>query len=340
MLSAMDSPANPSSVHGYGQQARLRVEDARTHVASRAGARPEEVIFTSGGTEANAMVLMRDWPAVFVGATEHAAVLETAPQATRLDVDQDGVIDLGKLAAVLAKAPAGSLVSVMAANNETGVLQPLDQIIEIAQGHGLFVHSDAVQGFGKIDLDFTGLGLDFMSVSAHKIGGPTGVGALIQREGIPANPLSRGGGQERNRRPGTENVSGIIGFGAAAEVADPGRFKDHCQPLRDHLEARITASLPHAVIVGQHASRLANTTCLAIPGKSSEMQVMALDLAGVAVSAGAACSSGKVKSSHVLTAMGAGDLASTAIRITSGWGSTKDDVETLAEVLINLYKQS
>lgn len=340
MLAVLDTPANPSSVHGYGQQARLKVEDARAHLAGLAGAKPEEVVFTSGGTEANAMALMRGWPKIFIGATEHAAVLEAAPDAERLYVDADGVIDLARLDAVLADAPEGSLVSVMAANNETGVIQPLDAIAETARRHNAFIHSDAVQGLGKIDLDFDGPGLDLMSLSAHKIGGPTGVGALIQREGIPANPLSRGGGQERGRRPGTENVSGIVGFGAAAAVADPAGFAAHCRPLRDLLESRIRAELPHAVIVAGTAERLANTTCLAIPGQIAETQVMALDLKGIAISAGAACSSGKVKASHVLEAMGASDLAGCAIRVSSGWATTSDDIERLAEALINLYKQS
>ena len=185
---------------------RLRMH-GRT--AALTGSKPEEVIFTSGGTEANAMALMRDWPQVLIGATEHAAVREAAPQAEILAIDSNGLIDLDDLDARLAKAPAGSLVSVMAANNETGVIQPLAPIIEIAHRHDALVHSDAVQALGKIPLDFGASGLDLMSLSAHKIGGPTGVGALIQREGIAANPLSRGGGQERNRRPGTENVPAL-----------------------------------------------------------------------------------------------------------------------------------
>jgi cysteine desulfurase len=179
-----------------------------------------------------------------------------------------------------------------------------------------------------------------MSLSAHKIGGPTGAGALIQREGIPANPLSRGGGQERNRRPGTENVAGIVGFGAAALVADPAAFVAHCQPLRDRFESYIKAEIPEAVIIAEAAGRLANTTCLAIPGRIAETQVMALDLTGIAISAGAACSSGKVRASHVLEAMGANDLAACAIRISSGWATVSGDIERLAEALINLYKHS
>ena len=340
MLSVMEAPANPSSVHGFGQQARLKVEDARASVAGLAGAKPEEIIFTSGGTEANAMALMRDWPCVFVGATEHAAVLESAPDAIRLTVDHNGVIDLDALEDALSKAPKGSLVSVMAANNETGVIQPLDDIITLARRYGMLVHSDAVQAFGKIIIDFDALGLDLMSVSAHKLGGPTGVGALIQREGIPANPRTRGGGQERNRRPGTENVPGILGFGAAAAVSDASDFNTHCLPMRDDFERRIKADVPDAVVLSCGVPRLANTTCLALPGRHAETQVMALDLAGIAVSAGAACSSGKVKASHVLTAMGADNLATSAIRISSGWNSTKGDVERLAEAYINLYKQS
>ncbi|XDZ64995.1 cysteine desulfurase family protein [Alphaproteobacteria bacterium LSUCC0684] len=342
MLDVLGPPANPSSVHVYGQRARLSMEDARGKVAMLAGARPEEVIFTSGGTEANAMALRRAWPAVLVGATEHAAVLESVPDAVRIPVDGNGVTDMEALAGLLAESPEGTLVSVMAANNETGVCQPLSRIVALAREHGALVHSDAVQALGKIPLDFSALGLDMMSVSAHKIGGPTGIGALIQREGLAANPLARGGGQEKNRRPGTENMAGAVGFGAAAAAAarDISGFGARGVALRERLEGRITAKAPDAVIFGRMVERLPNTTALAMPGRRAETQVMALDLAGIAVSAGAACSSGKVRSSHVLEAMGAGDLASHTIRISWGWASTEDDIDRLAECWLDLYKQA
>ena len=341
MLDALGPPGNPSSVHGYGQQARFRIETARANVAALAGARPEEVIFTSGGTEANAMALRRDYPAVLVSATEHAAVLEAVPDAIRIPVDGNGVIDLQALASKLAETPKGTLVSVMAANNETGVCQPLPEIIALARDHGALVHSDAVQALGKIPLDFSVLGLDMMSISAHKIGGPTGIGALIQRDCVPANPLTRGGGQEKNRRPGTENLPGAVGFGAAAAIARDIASSHHkALSLRQRLEGRIEANAPDAVIFGRGVGRLPNTTALAMPGRSAETQVMALDLAGIAVSAGAACSSGKVRSSHVLEAMGAGDLAGHSIRISWGWASSEDDIDRLAECWLDLYKQA
>jgi len=305
-----------------------------------AGARPEEVIFTSGGTEANAMALRRAFPAVLIGATEHAAVLDAVPEAGRIPVDGDGVVMLDALAHLLASSPEGTLVSVMAANNETGVCQPLPAIVALARQYGALVHSDAVQAFGKIELDFTALGLDMMTLSAHKIAGPTGIGALILREGIAANPLSRGGGQEKNRRPGTENLAGIVGFGAAAAACDIEQARQHGLALRDRLENRIRAEAPDAVIFGQHVERLPNTTALAMPGRPAETQVMALDLAGIAVSAGSACSSGKVKSSHVLEAMGAGDLAAHAIRVSTGWASGENDIDRLAECWLDLYKQA
>ena len=341
MLDVLGPPGNPSSVHGYGQKARFRIETARAAVAELAGARPEEVIFTSGGTEANAMALRRDYPSVLVSATEHAAVLEAVPDAIRIPVDGNGVIDLAALESQLARSPEGTLVSVMAANNETGVCQPLPEIITLARKYGALVHSDAVQAFGKVPFDFSALGLDMMSVSAHKIGGPTGTGALIQREGIAANPLTRGGGQEKNRRPGTENLPGAVGFGAAAAVArDVGASHQKALSLRQKLEKTIEENAPDAVIFGRAAERLPNTTALAMPGHAAETQVMALDLAGIAVSAGAACSSGKVRSSHVLEAMGAGDLAGHSIRISWGWASSEDDIDRLAERWLDLYKQA
>lgn len=339
MMAALGPPANPSSVHGFGQRARLMVEDARAAVAALVHARPEEVIFTSGGTEANAMALAGRPSALAISAIEHAAVMESAPDADRLPVHTDGQLDLAALEAWLRDQPEGARLALMAANNETGVIQPVAEAAALARHHGALLHCDAVQGLGKMALDFTDLGLASMALSAHKIGGPSGIGALILREGIPAHPLTRGGGQEKNRRPGTENLAGIVGFGAAARLADPAAFTAHCAPLQAKLEQRLMAVAPDAVIFGTNAPRLANTTAIAMPGRRAETQIMALDLAGVAISAGAACSSGKVRSSHVLEAMGAGALAASSIRISSGWGSTEDDIDRLAEAWLRLYKQ-
>ena len=341
MLDALGPPANASSVHGFGQAARHKIETARRDVARLCSAKPEEVIFTSGGTEANAMALMRGAPQIITSTIEHVAVLDNSPQAVRVAVDAQGVVDCEALYQAARNAPDGSLISIMAANNETGVIQPLAQIIAIAREFGHWVHSDAVQALGKIDLDFAGLGLDLMSISGHKIGAAAGIGALIQREGLASYPRMSGGGQEKNRRPGTENLSGIVGFGAAARVSKDARpVFENLRQHHDALEARLLAEAPDAVVFGQGASRLPNTTAIAMPGRSAETQIMNFDLAGIAVSAGAACSSGKVGASHVLTAMGAGDLAANTIRISSGWTTTADDFDRLAETWLNLYKQA
>lgn len=344
MVDALGPPANASSVHGFGQAARFKVEQARGHVAGLVGAKKEEVIFTSGGTEANAMALLRNAPQIITSAIEHVAVLDCAPSAHIIGVDQAGRIDLDALAAAAKNAPEGSIISIMMANNETGVIQPLEQVIKIAHAHGHLVHSDAVQAVGKFAINFHELGLDFMSVSAHKIGGPSGVGALIQREGLASYPRAHGGGQEKNRRPGTENTIGIIGFGAAAAASCSALMDGHdmanLSKWHRNFEAKILAAAPDAVVFGADAPRLANTTNISMPERTSEHLVMAFDLAGIAVSAGSACSSGKVKSSHVLSAMGATKDAAAAIRISSGWDSNEDDFDRLAETWLNLYKQA
>lgn len=340
ILAGLDAPANPSSVHGFGQEARFKVETARQHVADLCGAKPEGVIFCSGGTEANAMALLRDVPQVITSGIEHVAVLDCVPEAKLIAVKTDGVIDLESLHDACAAAPEGSLVSVMGANNETGVIQPLAEAIAIAHAHGHLIHSDMVQGLGKMAVDFSALGLDLMSVSGHKIGAPSGIGALIQREGLASYPRSHGGGQEKNRRAGTENLIGIIGFGGAAlAVMTETDVMAKLEAWHRQFEDEITSAVPEARVFGKGSSRLGNTTLLSMPNTSAESQVLAFDLAGIAVSAGAACSSGKVKASHVLTAMGAKDYADTAVRFSSGWASTEDDFNRLAETWLKLYKQ-
>lgn len=346
MIDVLGPPANASSVHGFGQDARFKVEQARRKLSQLIGAKPEEVIFTSGGTEANAMALLRpsksgSAPHIITSTIEHVAVLDCAPDASRIAVDMNGVIDLDALEAAAKTAPEGSIISVMMANNETGVIQPLEEVVSIAHSHGHLVHSDAVQALGKLPIDFAAMGFDLMSLSAHKIGGPTGVGALIQREGLSSHPRMHGGGQEKNRRPGTENFSGIIGFGAAAEaVIKADDMMANLQGWHSEFESRILAEAPDARVFGSEAKRLGNTTCIAMPNKLSEVQIMAFDIDGIAISAGAACSSGKVKSSHVLAAMGADVLAPNAIRISSGFESRQDDFTRLAETWLKLYKQA
>ena len=323
MTEALERCGNPSSIHRFGRAARAAVEDARDRIASLVGASPQGVIFTSGGTEANNTALHGR---VLASAIEHDSIL--AIDGVRpVPVRPEGMVDLAALEALLAEGPA--LVSVMLANNETGVIQPLRDVVRLARGHGARVHCDAVQAAGKIEIDMRALGVDMMSLSAHKLGGPQGVGALIVADDQQLLPLLRGGGQERGRRPGTENVAGIIGFAAAvaAAVAELASM-DRVRMLRDTLEARVRVIAPDAVVHGAHAERLPNTSCIGLPGARSDIQVIALDLDGIAVSAGSACSSGTVTPSHVLRAMGVGeDTAASAIRVSLGWASTADDVE-------------
>jgi cysteine desulfurase len=327
---ALSLTGNASSVHGFGRRARACLEDAREAVAALVGAPARAVVFTSGGTEANALALRGTGrPRVLLSAGEHPSVLKAVDGARLVPLRRDGVIDLARLAAMLEEGAQPALVSVMLANNETGVIQPLEEVIALARRHGALVHCDAVQAAGKIAIDRGALGVDLLSLSAHKIGGPQGVGALIVGDALEVTPLLRGGGQERGRRAGTENLPGIAGFAAAAELAkaelaDTARIA----ALRDDLERRLRALAPEAVIFGATAPRLPNTTCVAVPGLAAETQVMSLDLAGVAVSAGSACSSGKVAPSHVLRAMAASEAeTAAAIRISLGWASTSADVD-------------
>ena len=322
---------NPSSAHRFGRAQRRVVEDAREQVARLVGARPETVVFTSGGTEANALALSGSGRRrMLVSAIEHPSVLAAGPDAARIPVDGDGVVDLAALEKMLAASAEPALVSVMLANNETGVIQPVAEIAALARRFGAVVHCDAVQAAGKISIDMRALGVHLLSLSGHKFGGPMGTGALIVDDAVPLAALIRGGGQERGRRSGTENVPGIAGMGAAADAARAGldRFA-RLAALRDDMETRILAAVPSAKIAGRGAARLPNTSCIALSGLAAETQVMALDLAGVAVGSGAACSSGKTKASPVLAAMGFdADAAAGAIRVSLGWTTTAADIES------------
>ncbi|MBV8189228.1 MAG: cysteine desulfurase [Alphaproteobacteria bacterium] len=336
MTEALGVIGNPSSVHAGGRKARALVEGARREVAILVGALPAEVVFTSGGTEANCMAITGTGRRrVLVSAIEHDSVSSAAADAERVPVDCEGVIDLAALERLLASGDEPALVSVMLANNETGVVQPVAEVSRLARKAGALVHCDAVQAVGKIAVDVHGLGVDYLTLSAHKLGGPTGVGALVVRDGAPFASDRRGGGQEARRRAGTENVSGIAGFGAAAGEAVNGLAVGD---LRDRLEAALLATAVDARIFGAGATRLCNTTCISMPGVRAETQVMALDLAGVCVSAGAACSSGKVQRSAVLAAMDVQDaVAGTAIRISLGWNSRTEEIERLIAVWRDLY---
>lgn len=321
MLAAMDCTGNASSVHGEGRAARKLIDDAREQVARAVGVIPPMVVFTSGGSEANNMVL-KGAPVerIIVSAIEHPSVLQAATASGKpvgiIPVDANGVIDLGALEELLHGPKA--LVSVMLANNETGVVQPAKEVVRLAQAHGALVHSDAVQVLGKLPLNFGLLSVDFLTLSAHKSGGPFGIGAVVVRDGIALEPLIHGGGQELRRRAGTENLISIAGFGAVAGL------KQDVKALRDRLEA----ALDGAVIFGSAVERLPNTTCFAFPGMRAETLLMALDLEGVAVSSGSACSSGKVAKSHVLAAMGVKpEISEAAIRVSLGWDTSEQDIE-------------
>ena len=340
MTQALARLGNASSVHGFGRDARRSIEDARESVAALVGARPAEVVFTSGGTEANNLALRgAGRERVLISGVEHVSVLDAVPGALTIPVDGDGVIDIGALEALLAASVGPALVSVMLANNETGVVQPVAKVARAAHHFGALVHCDAVQGAAKIPIDMSSLDVDMLTLSAHKMGGPQGIGALIIRDGTPLRPETRGGGQERRRRAGTENVPAIVGFGVAAATGWAAEAQRLCR-LRDGLESRIAGVCGVARVFGAGAERLPNTSCVSMPGVTSETQVMALDLAGVAVSAGSACSSGKVEPSHVLAAMGVvSGLASTAIRVSLGRTTTDNDVSVFLAAWTGFYKR-
>ncbi len=324
VLAALDAGGNPSAVHGTGRAARRRLEEAREAIAARFGARVGDVVFTAGGTEANALAVhgLGRGRRVLVGATEHPAVLAAAgPAAGMVPVLPDGQADLAALERMLGAGPP-ALVCLMAANNETGVIHPIAEAASLCRAHGALLHMDAVQAAGRIPLPE---GADSWAISGHKLGGPPGAGALLLRPGLDLPALIAGGGQERGRRGGTEPLPAIAGM-AAAEPApgEAGRLAE----LRHRIEAGVAGE---AVIAGAGAPRLPNTSCIILPGIAAETQVIALDLAGVRVSAGAACSSGKVARSPVLAAMGLGALAGCGIRVSLPWNAPEDAAERFLE---------
>jgi cysteine desulfurase len=345
MAAAWDFAGNPSSVHAEGRQARRLVEEARASVASAVGASPRNVIFTSGGTEANALALgpglRRAEGArvarLLVSAIEHASVLAggrfPAGATFTVDVTRTGLLDLERLRALLSSGPP-ALVSVMLANNETGALQPVREAAELVHAAGGLLHVDAIQALGKIPVDIEVMNADLVTLSAHKIGGPKGIGALVLAEGVLGfEPLLRGGGQELGRRAGTENVSGIAGFGAAVQAAMAVLEQDavRLESLRHRLESGLRET-PGAIVFADSVPRLPNTTLFTVPGLRAETAVIGFDLAGIAVSSGSACSSGKVQPSHVLKAMGFGpQLAQGALRLSLGWSTTAAEIDRCLE---------
>ena len=342
MSAVLNRCGNPSSVHRWGRVARQAVENARSAVGALLDASPAGVIFVSGGTEANHLALLgsgRD--RILVSAVEHESVLRAVPAAERIPVDRDGLVMPDTLDRLLAADSRPALVSVMLANNETGVTQPVAAIAAVARAHGALFHCDAIQAAGKIPLDAGTIGADLITLSAHKLGGPPGIGAVVIVGKTELSPLLRGGGQERGRRAGTENLAGIVGFAAAAVVAkEEIAVYDRVRALRAALEADAVAVAPDAVVLGARTPRLPNTTAIALPGVAAETQVIALDLDGVMVSAGAACSSGKVGPSHVLQAMGVEpDLVGATIRVSLGWDSSEADVAHFLRAWTSLYRR-
>jgi cysteine desulfurase len=328
LLAALASTGNPSSVHAAGRAARRFVEEARAEIAALTGGPADTVVFTSGGTEANALALHGSMLPVATSAVEHASVLAVRDDTSRIPVDGAGTVALDALDAMLA-ARGPMLVSVMVANNETGVIQPIADIAALVHGRGGRLHCDAVQAAGRIPIDMVAQGIDLLTLSAHKLGGPQGVGALVVRSGPPPAPLLRGGGQEQGTRAGTENVAGIAAFGAAARAVRTGLAEMKAVArLRDTLEAAACRVAPATRVLGIAAPRLCNTSCLALPGAESATLVMAMDLAGIAISAGSACSSGKVRASHVLAAMGLpAAIVAGAVRVSLGPTTTLAEID-------------
>ncbi|KRR23080.1 cysteine desulfurase family protein [Bradyrhizobium retamae] len=355
MAAAWDTAGNPSSVHAEGRQARRVVEDARAAVAAAVGGRSQDVVFASCGTEANALALTpglrrtsgEPVRRLLVSAIEHTSVLSggrfSAGAIQTIKVTASGLVDLDHLRALLADGPP-ALVSVMLANNETGAIQPVGEVADIVHEAGGLLHVDAIQGFGKIPFEIKSIGADLLTLSAHKIGGPKGIGALVLTEEMQGlEPLLRGGGQELGRRAGTENVAGIAAFGAAtkAAMAELPASAIRQQDLRERLEKGLNQT-PEIIVFSEHAPRLPNTTLFTVPGLRAETAVIGFDLSGISVSSGSACSSGKVQPSHVLAAMGLdGKLAKGAVRLSLGWSTTETDIDlaleawrTLADALL------
>jgi cysteine desulfurase len=343
MVDAMEFPSNASSVHRLGQQARHAVERARAEVAAMIGAEAAEIVFTAGATESNATVL-NGIPGriLLASAIEHPSVRNGRPELETVPVRATGLVDLDALDRMLAAVAKPALVSLMLVNNETGVIQPVAEAAAIAHRHGALIHSDAAQAPGRIPVDVRTLDVDLLTFSAHKMGGPQGIGALYIREGVSVAPLLRGGGQELRRRAGTENVAAIAGFGVAARLAveDPG-LGVRLAALRDELEARLLVIAPNIAIYGREAPRVGNTCCFGVPGLPAETLLIALDLAGIAVSSGSACASGAVEPSPVLLAMGVCEAAAReAIRVSLGWNSTRADLDMFVEIWADVHRRT
>lgn len=346
MIEVLQETGNASSVHSFGRQARKRVETAREQIAALAGTHSNQVTFNSGATEANNTVLCSfAGERILISATEHSSIINTVPQAERIPVTSSGVIDMDAYEAMLRddskKPPA--LISVMMVNNETGVIQPVADIARLAKKihPDVHIHTDAVQAAGRIKIDFPALQVDYMTLSAHKISGPQGIGALITAPGARPARLICGGTQERHQRAGTENIPAIAAFGLAAELAaaDMDDFQA-LAPLRDELERRLKDISPGLIVFSESAARVANTSAIAHTGLDAQTVLMGLDLAGIAISGGSACASGSVKSGHVLMALRPDDYERfAAFRISLGLETIKNDIDHFIEQWEKLYNR-
>lgn len=339
----MGEVGNASSVHGFGRAARKYVEDAREQVAALCGVNADQVIFTSGATEATNTILCgyKDKKTI-ISSIEHPAVKDSLPHAIEIPVTKDGVVDLEIHKSTLEKEKP-DLVSIMLVNSETGVIQPIKEMAELAHQHGALFHTEVVQAAGRMDISLNALGVDFMSLSAHKFAGPQGVGALIIRDGLEAPKFMRGGGQEKNCRAGTHNTAGIAGMGLAAVIAlkEMSDYQKRITKMRDDLEAKIKQTSNRAIIYGENSPRVCNTINVGVPGLEAQTQMMALDLDSIAVSSGSACSSGSFKPSDVLMAMGVSEAdAKCALRISLGWNTTSADIDGFLESWSKLIKRT
>ncbi len=334
-------PLNPSSVHYYGRQAKKYVEDARFAIADLMAVWPDEVIFTASATEANNMALngLKGYN-LLVASTEHSSVMNVARECTAskiIPVDNSGILRLDILDQYLRASGEKSIVSVMLANNETGVIQPIKEIADMVHKYGAIMHCDAVQAFGKLVFEFGVLGVDMLTISAHKLGGPVGVGALLLRNDLRIEPLLRGGGQERRMRAGTENVAAIAGFGCLAKNMPD---LSHLVKWRDFIEQQIKSVSPKSIIAGVDVERVVNTINITMPGVGNETQLMHFDLQNICVSAGSACSAGRLMPSHVLEAMGfSSEDAANAIRISMGWNTRQSDIDNFVQEWLSLYNR-
>jgi cysteine desulfurase len=349
---------NPSSVHRWGRDARTALDEARERIASCIGAGPDEIVITSGGTEGDNLAILGVWRtrrkadgrnAILTTPVEHKAVLGAVHQAAAEGADEricrmtrDGVVDEGSFDE-LAKADT-AIASVMWINNEIGTVQPIQKLAELARSRGITFHTDAVQAFGKVDVDARKTPFDLMSISGHKIGAPKGCGAMFIRRGTPLEPLFHGGSQDRGRRPGTENVAAIVGLARAVELAKAEREEEctRLSAMRDRFEQLVLARVPDAVIHGRNApARAPHITNVSVPGLDSESMLMALDLRGIGCSAGSACQSGSMSPSHVLTAIGVSrDLAGAALRLSFGCLNADDCVDRVADVFVKLVEKA